>query len=261
MTDNKIHKYQILKVKDKKDNFYKNKGLLPNLPFRTIISGRSHVCGKSNLALNLMLLPEFYNDDFIGDNIFIISDNLTDNKIKILKRQKDIPNVNILNYDSEKLEALYEYLEDEYNNSINDKKNPPNILIYLDDVGYSGKMKTTSKESKIINKIFCNSRHINVSVLMCIQSIMQLSSTARKNCSCAILMNLATKQEMESMERSYNHLPTKQQFINMYLDNTKEKHSFLSVVYDNDYDKMYLDKYFEPIDVNKYSKTNLLKKD
>lgn len=249
MNNLKIHA-----VKDKKEKIYKKKGILPDLPFRLLAVGKSYLAGKTNFITNLLLKDEFYKNDFNGEYIYIISPSIsTDNKLKTIIRQFDIPDSNLFDdYDPQILEELYDFIKDDYNEKLNDNEKIPYYLIYFDDISFSGKLK--GSQSKIFNKFFCNSRHFNASIISTTQKLSDISTTARENCSCAILFNLATKKEMELMELSFNHLQTKKAFINMYLDNTKEKHSFIIVNYSNDYNKMYLNKDFKPIDTNKFLK-------
>ena len=60
---------QVLKMKDKSDNFTVDKGLLPKLPFRGIICGKSG-SGKTSALGSMLLLPEFYLHNFNGNNIY-----------------------------------------------------------------------------------------------------------------------------------------------------------------------------------------------
>jgi len=70
----------------KKENIF-------DLTFRLLLVGKSQ-SGKGVVGTaNLLLLPEFYANDFKGENIFIFSKSLDyDTKTKILIKQKKIPN-------------------------------------------------------------------------------------------------------------------------------------------------------------------------
>ena len=41
---------------------------------------------------------------------------------------------------------------------------PKHTLVILDDLAFSGALKDSTKHS-VVNKIFCNSRHINMSLI------------------------------------------------------------------------------------------------
>ncbi len=45
----------IYKVKDKKEKYYTDKGLLFNLPFRILMVGKSQFSGKSSCIINLLI--------------------------------------------------------------------------------------------------------------------------------------------------------------------------------------------------------------
>ena len=129
-------KKNILKVKDKSDSYYTEMDKLFNLPYKLLINGKSQLSGKTTIILNLILRNAYYREKFDGENIFIVSNNKLDNKLKILMEQKDIPKANYMKYDEDELEILYDQLEDEFLEEVNEKKKPSNRLIIFDDVAY-----------------------------------------------------------------------------------------------------------------------------
>lgn len=76
---------KLYKVFDPSDSFHK---IMPHfdLPFRTMLCSKSqHGIGKTTIILNLLMNPEFkMNELFEGKNIFVISNNKLDNKLKLL---------------------------------------------------------------------------------------------------------------------------------------------------------------------------------
>ena len=115
-----------------------------DLPFKLAIVGKSQISlGKTSIVLNMLLRDEFYKKQFKGENIWIVTNNKLDNKLKILKKEKDIPDENFMIYDEMALEDLYEMIEDEFQ----EEKKKQQRLIIFDDVAYSGDLK--SKESGI----------------------------------------------------------------------------------------------------------------
>lgn len=252
---NKIE-YRIHRVRDSKEKIYTKKNLIFDLPMRGLICGKSYLAGKTNFITNLLLKPEFYLKDFDGEYMYIISPSASnDNKIKAIIKNKDIPSSNIFTeYDPENLEMLYEFIQDDYKEKLEDKEKIPNYLVYFDDVSFSGKLK--GKQARIIKKFAMNSRHFNCSLLCTSQKLSDIDSGIRENLTFAVLFNMATKRELDLMETTFNHLSSKKQFYDMYLDNTKTKHSFIICNYSNDYNEMYLDKDFKPIDTDKYKKDN-----
>ena len=243
-------KKNILKVRDKTDSYYTEMDKLFNLPFKLLINGKSQLSGKTTIILNLILRNAFYRDKFDGENIFIVSNNKLDNKLKILMEQKDIPKANYMKYDEDELEILYDQLEDEFLEEVNEKKKISNRLIIFDDVAYSNSLK--NKTAGITAKIVMNGRHLCLSSLFSTQKFSLVSTNIRTNLTGAILFNTSQK-ELELIADDFNYLPKKAQFIQMFRDATQEKNSFLVVNFSNKGNEMYLDSNFEPIDTSKYT--------
>ena len=133
--------YTILKIKDKTDSYYTYLKDIFDIPMRLIIVGRSMLSGKSTVILNLLLRDKFYKDHFEGENIYIVSDNKMDQKIRILKTEKEIPSDNFVNFSESNLEKIYDEVEERCIEDVNDGKKPVNSLIILDDVAFSGGLK------------------------------------------------------------------------------------------------------------------------
>tara|TARA_E500000318_G_scaffold69897_1_gene64677 strand:+ start:19205 stop:19930 length:726 start_codon:yes stop_codon:yes gene_type:complete len=237
-------KRQILRVKDKSDTYYTKIDKIFDLPFRLLINGKSQLSGKTTIILNLLLRNAYYRDKFEGENIFIVSNNKLDNKLKILMEQKDIPKENFMKYDEDELEILYDQLEEEFLEEVNDKKKPSNRLIIFDDVAYSGSLK--NKSVGMVSKIVMNGRHLCLSSIFTTQKFSLVSTAVRTNITGAILFNTSQK-ELEMIADDFNYLPKKQDFIKMFREATKEKNSFLVVNFSNKNEEMYLDSTFEPI--------------
>ena len=229
-----MSKYHIFKVKDKTD---KNHEVMPlfDLPFKLLINGKSQLSGKTTLILNLLMNPEMgYDKKFKGENIYIVSDNKLDNKLKILMDFHEIPNENRFPYNEDVLEALY--------NNLDDGK-AQNRLIIMDDVGYSGNLK--NKDFGMISKLVANGRHLNLSQIYTSQRFSMVSTTLRSNLTGAILFGTSMK-EAELIAEDFNHFDTKKAFMTMFRRETAEPRSFLVVNYTNK-DGLYLNKDFETI--------------
>lgn len=238
---------QIYKVKDNADTYYTKKDLTFDLPFRLLIVGKSQLSGKSNIVINFLLRDEFYNKDFKGENIYIVSPSLhSDEKLKKLVEIKEIPEHNLFTeYDEEALNMLYEIIEKEYNEAVENKEKPKNTLILFDDMSYNGSLK--SKQHGIINKIFSNGRHVLLSVICTSQKYSDLLTAARENCNGCILFSCSNKQ-LELIETDHNYTGNKKKFMTMFRDSLKEKHSFFVVNYTNPKEHMYQDKNFDIIE-------------
>jgi len=235
--------YTILKVNDHTDSYYTKKPDIFDLPFRALIIGKSFLSGKSTVILNMLLRDKFYKDDFEGDNIFIVSNNAMDNKMRILKKEKDVDAGNFMQFSEANLEAVYEEVEERALEAINNGEKPPNSLIVIDDVAFSGGLKESERKGTL-SRIFCNGRHINLSIIVTAQKYSQLSTTMRSNCSGAILFS-NSMHEVEAMSMDMNYLETKREFVRMFRQTTKGKNKFLVVNFSED--GIYQDSEFRPL--------------
>lgn len=234
--------YSILKINDHTDSYYTKKDDIFDLPFRVLIVGKSFLSGKSTVILNLLLREKFFKNDYDGDNIYIVSNNALDNKMRILKTEKDIDGGNFMEYSESNLDAVYEEVEERALEAINDGKKPPNSLIVIDDVAFSGGLR--EKQHGTLSRIFCNGRHINLSVIVTAQKYSQLSPTMRTNASGAILFN-NSMNEVEAMAMDFNYLESKREFVSLFRKTTKGKNKFLVVNFSED--SIYQDSEFKPL--------------
>ena len=238
---------KILRVKDSSDKFLK-KHFLFDIPFRILINGKSQLSGKTTIILGLLLDPAFkYHDKFKGDNIYIVSDNKLDQKLKLLMEYKEIPESNYMKYDEEKLTVLYDELEEDFLLEQAEGK-ITNKLIVFDDCGYSGNLR--NKSAGIISKLISNGRHLNLSQIYSSQRFSMCSTTLRSNLTGAILFNTSMK-ELEMIAEDFNYLSSRKQFIKMFRDYTKEARSFLVVNFTND-GGIYMNSEFKTIDTSEY---------
>jgi len=238
-----MSKFQILKVKDKTDGMHTPMPIF-DLPFRLLVNGKSQLSGKTTVVLNLLMNPSFgYDKKFDGDDIYIISDNELDNKIKILMEYKEIPDENRMPYDENVLESLYETLEEQYLDEFETTGKGKDRLILFDDVGYSGNLK--SKNFGIITKLISNGRHLNLSQIYTSQRFTMISTALRSNITGAILFGTSAK-ELELISEDYNYLANKKQFITMFRRETATPRSFLVINFTNK-DGLYMDSNFNTI--------------
>ena len=239
---------KILKVRDEADKFCKSHFLF-DLPFRLLLCSKSQLgIGKTTIILGLLLDPNFkYHDKFEGENIYIVSDNKLDQKLKLLMEYKEIPQSNYMKYDEGRLEALYDQLEEDFILEQGEGK-ISNKLIVFDDCGYSGNLR--NKSAGIISKLISNGRHLNLSQIYSSQRFSMCSTTLRSNLTGAILFNTSMK-ELEMIAEDFNYLSSRKQFIKMFRDYTKEPRSFLVVNFTND-GGIYMNSEFKTIDTFEY---------
>ena len=237
---------------DKTDSNTTEKDIIDNVPFRMIICGRSGL-GKTSLIGGLLLLPNFYKNDFLGERIFLFSPMKNDYKMSVIVKEKDIPPDNIFTeYDDDVLNALYDSLVDEYEENLEDgvkDKKKLNSLIILDDMSFDGSLKSGMYNA--INRVFMNGRKNMISICVSSQLYVQISTGQRSNATSIFFYNSAMRQR-ELFETDNNYLQSKKQFFKMLDDNLKNKRDFIYVNYSNEKDKFYLDKDFNVIDTSKY---------
>jgi hypothetical protein len=234
--------YSILKVKDKTDSYYTALKDIFDIPMRLIIVGKSFLSGKSTVILNLLLRDNFYKNHFEGEDIYIVSNNKMDNKMRILKEEKDVPSDHFVEFSEPNLEAIYEEVEEKVMEAVTDGKKPPNSLIVIDDVAFTGALK--EKVNGTLSRIACNGRHINLSMIITAQKYSQISTVIRTNVSGAILFANSAK-EVDLMADDLNYLDSKKDFVKMFRKVTSGKNEFMVVSFSND--DIYMDSKFKPI--------------
>ena len=246
-------KRQILKMKDPAEGYYTAKEDIFDLPFRLLIVGKSQLSGKTNLVCNLMLDPrkDFYRGDFNGEDVFVVSpSSKTDHKLKVLLEQLDVPDSNVIkSYDEGILEVVYDMLEKDYLQAVEEKRKPSNKLVIFDDMSYGGALK--NKTHGIIAKLFSNGRHLNISTIVTAQKYSDILTSARENATGLILFSCTDKQlDLIAEDHNYlqpSRLSSKKRFRAMFRKVTNPKHSFLVVNYSNDPHQRYMDSSFKPI--------------
>lgn len=233
---------KILRVKDSADGFHKKMPVF-DLPMRILLNSKSqHGIAKTTIMLNLLLNPEFgYDKIFEGKNIYIVSDNSQDEKLKLLARYKDIPEQNIMKFDESALMNLYDEIEENFEEDKIDGEIQHRIIL-MDDCGYSGKMK---KQFGVVAKLASNCRHIACSLIVSSQRLNMTPPTLRAQVTGACF-GACSMAELEMISESFNYLNSKKQFINLYRKHTKEPRSFLCINFTGN-DGIYYDREFRAI--------------
>ena len=243
-----MRKIKILKVKDDAEKYYTKKKQIFDLPFKIAIIGASQRSGKTNWIINAVGRNKLYGKDFKPENIYIFSPSLNSSKWKKFIEAKEVPEENLFgDLDEAVLETLYEDVEDEYNNAIDEKKRPANKIVIFDDLGFGGAMRGRSKFG-IVDKLVMNGRHFNLSSAFLIQSYKQISPDVRGNLSGLVVFNLSTR-ELESIVHEHNYLENSKAFMKMFRNTTKKKHSNFIINYSNDPENLYMDSNFIPVKV------------
>jgi len=238
----KKKKFEILKVRDPSDKYHIKIPVLADIPFKIAIIGKSQVSlGKTTIILNLFLRDKYYKKYFKGENIYIVSNNKLDKKISILMEELEIPQSNYMEYDEDKLEALYQILEEEHEAS---KKKVQKVIIF-DDVAYSNGLK--GSQTGIISKIVMNGRHCLCSSLFSTQKYALLGTNIRSQLTGIFIGGTSTK-ELELMETDLNILENKKSFMKIMRENTKGR-NFVFINFTNtDEEGIYLNSNFEKLE-------------
>lgn len=249
-------KLNILKCRDAYDGLKVPKGdMLPSLPTKIAIIGKSALSGKSTLVSNIINRPEFYGNDFDGDNIYLVSGSITsDEKIKNIIKFKKIPEDNIFKtLNDDVLELIMLMIKTKYEEAEDDDKKPPHSLVVMDDIAYSKALsKRTGNER--LSELFCNYRHFLCSIIVTAQKATQLARVIRVN----TIMYLIFSQPLNELESIMGDVCyiEKKQFRKLFMENTKNKHDVFIINLDaplkNRYQKCGLDTNNEilPIDIN-----------
>jgi hypothetical protein len=237
---------KIYKMNDKSDSFTIKKKDTFNLPMRLLMIGSSG-CGKTGNLGNLLLRKEFYRDDFKPENIYIFSGSLAgggDLKLTTIIETLDIPSSNLFfEFDEDSAHAIYDEAVKNYNEAISEKRIPEHVLFVFDDLGYTN-LQNKNKKNSILDKIVSNGRKFLISIISLNQRITQLNTNAREQASGIILWS-STNKSLELLEKSFNYLPSKQQFLKMVHKHTQGKHDF--IVMDLEKKNKYFNKEFKPI--------------
>ena len=236
---------EILKVKDSNEKHYIKKDKISSLPARILIVGKSQLSGKTNLLINLLCRegPNFYKNDFEGENIYLISASIgTDDKLDKLINFKEIPDENLVNgYDEDILTEIYEEVQNKFK-----ENHKTHSLIILDDVSFSGGLK--KKLNGIIARIFSNGRHINLSCILTSQKYTDILPSARENMSQGFFFNCSNKQ-LDLITDDVNYLPDNKTFKKMFRSVMTKPHAFFVVNFFKPVDEMYMNQNFEILTV------------
>ena len=222
METKKYKKILIHKVKDSAEKYYTKKAQLFDLPAKVAVVGASQRSGKTNWIINALGKPNMYSKDFLPENIYIFSPSLKSNK-------------------------WVRFIKDEYNEAVRENRKPANKVIVFDDLGFGGSLRGKSKFG-VMDALVMNGRHYNLSTFFLVQSYKQLSPDVRGNLSGLVVFNVSTR-ELDQIVYEHNYLPSSKDFMKLFRDTTKKKHSYFVINYSNDTQDIYMDSNFRPVRV------------
>ena len=147
-------------------------------------------------------------------------------------------------FDGDVISALYDKLTEEFAEAVEKKKKPAQTIIIMDDISWSGKLRQGS--FNIVNKVFCNGRKHNISIILTSQFYHHILPSCRCQASGIIIGNTSEKN-LKSISDDNNYLENEKEFKKMFRKYVVEKHDFLLINYSNKFKDMYMDKDFNVI--------------
>lgn len=192
--------------------------------FISIICGRRN-SGKTSLLIKMLLHPQLLKGKF--DAVFLINPTyLLDHKYSIIKFTEVYTE-----FDTEIIESIKNFCLEQ--TLLDPKKN---FLLILDDCISHEDFKS-NQSYNILNELACNSRHINLSVIVLTQVFKGVSLTMRRQADYVIFFNNKNHEELSSLYDEFG-IGTKKDFMELLNSNVfKERHDFILI--DNIQDKMY----------------------
>lgn len=239
---------KILRMKDKSDNFTVKKDKIFDLSMRLIVCGPTG-CGKTNALASLLLLPEFFGNDFLGTNIYIFSPLINDFKMLEIIKLKKIPDINIFTeFDDNTLNLLYEKLTEEFKDKVEGKVKDPkklHTLVLLDDLSFDGSLK--NKNFGAVARLFMNGRKHQISTILTTQYWNHILPACRQNITGAIVYT-NTEKSLDAMTDDLNMIGKPRLFKDLFRTVCKEKHDYMVINFSNNRKEgIYMNSDFEKI--------------
>ena len=238
-------KYQIIPMRDPSDKYGLRKDTIFDLPARVCWVGKSQLSGKTTHLASLMCFPDFYSNDFAGENIYIVSNSMNQPKYKMIREYKEIPIENCFkDFDEDTISEVYDTIEERFNAEVDNGEKPQNRLIIFDDVAWDGSLR--KKHGGVIDKIFCQGRHVNLSCFALAQKYTQLSTCMRENLTGLVCFSCSSAQ-LEHIINDHNTGSSKRAFTRAFHSATKERHSTFICNYTNPTETRFMKGFTEPL--------------
>lgn len=242
--------FHVDKMKDDFDKIKTHHKSLFDLPMKGLIVSKSQIgMGKSNLIGNMLLKDDAYRNIFKPENIYIINPSTNiDKKFRVIIEELDIPKDNVFTeFSNEVLDTIYEHLQDEGKQELAEDNTISPKLVIMDDCSFGGGLK--SKKNGSLARLFCNGRHLNISIVLTSQKYTDIPNVCRENATFVIAGSCSQKQ-LDLIIDDHNILPKKKDFNTMFRKTTAEPFSFLVINYNNKSTERYLDKDFNVIKID-----------
>lgn len=183
--------------------YNQNNALLPQHPFRMLISGRGG-CGKTNMTMNLIYKMLNY------DKLYILTKHPEQKKYRdLIKNFEDNPDMIYVGSTIEEIPA-FEDLNEELQN-----------LIVFDDF-------VTDNDQKPINDLYVRARHKNCSLLYLTQSYFATNKILRMQCNYLALFESGNRREMLQLYQEVGGID-KDKFMELFEAATKSRYNFFLI--------------------------------
>lgn len=191
-----------------------NSGLY-NLEFpATVLVYGEPKSGKTYFVLNLLKDIKHNFDEII---MYLGCKDSAPAFLDLVEKNKN-PVIKILfNYDEKDLNEYCQRLEDKQLALIKMKKTPKRILLLADDIySFPSFMRTNRQNPSIIEKLFANYRHLNLSIIITSQRLKQIIPSVRSMFKYAFICSLGKSDIKELSEENENIYFDKHAIIKAY---------------------------------------------
>lgn len=188
---------------------------LYNLEFpATILVYGEPKSGKTYFVLNLLKDIKQHFDEVI---MYLGAKDSSPSFLELAEKNKK-PTIKILfNYDEKDLNDYCNKLENAQISLIKMNKTPKRILLLADDIySFPAFMRTNRQNPSVIEKLFANYRHLNMSVIITSQRLKQIIPSVRSMFKYAFVCSLGKSDINELCEENENTYFNKKQIASAY---------------------------------------------
>lgn len=243
----KLHVYDNNNKRDKKRNYLCAE--LPQPSFRYVVLGGTGT-GKTNVILNMLFNKKHCGYAKYFDEIYAWVGNPEDYRFMANKvKQRNIKNIKLFrHYDPEELKNLWDEIQTDAEEELEEDKDPNRILMVFDDMILAG--ISDSHRRTTLDEIYIKGRHYGVSLLLSTQKYSMLNQNMRKdNVSHLSIFNPMNKEELSTIWKENIAAVDQKTFMDLFNKHANKRYSFITVDKTNP-DVPFRDKNFDPIKIN-----------
>ena len=183
-------------------------------PFSAVIYGIPN-SGKTYFLQNLIRNIKHDFDEII---IYLGAKDTANSFLQLVNKEEKKPVMKILfSYDEKNVREYIKKLENNQISLMNAKKKPKNILLVADDIfSFPDFMKTSRSKPSIIEEIFANYRHLNLSVIITSQKLKQITPNLRDMSKYVFVNGIGQRDLNDMAEELENTYFNKKQIIKCY---------------------------------------------